>query len=230
MACQVLHDSLHGRPGWTEWYELEVSGETAGYGAVVVAGPWAGTRALFEIYVLPPHRSMLLGLADILIETAKVDHLLVQTNDRTLVMLLHQFGDDAKPDKVVFARGGRTHLPGLGAIFRRATEADQSAIFKHEREPVGDWLLEFGGEIIATGGYLSHYNPPYVDIYMEVRGDMRRRGFGSYLVQEIKRVAEENRKISCGRCDVDNHASLKTMVRAGMVPCAHRITAKIKPG
>jgi GNAT superfamily N-acetyltransferase len=119
-------------------------------------------------------------------------------------------------------------LPSLGSIFRQTLEADQSFIFKHEHEPVGDWLLEFRGEIVATGGYLTHYNPPYVDIYMEVRDDMRRRGLGSYLVQEIKRVAGVNKKIPCGRCNLDNVGSMKAMVRAGMTPCAHRVEATIK--
>ncbi len=228
MLCQVLHDSLHRRPGWVEWYRLSVSDVLAGYGAVAVAGPWINVRALFEIYVLPRYKPMLLPLGEELIQASKADQMLVQTNDRTLAVLMEQFGHEPVADKIVFASGTKTNWPNPGAIFRRRIEGEQPAIFAHEWEPVGDWVLEVAGEIVATGGYLTHYNPPFVDLYMEVREDMRRRGLGSYLLQEIRRVAEENRLVVCARCNIDNVASMKTLARAGLVPCAHRITAKIK--
>lgn len=228
MACQVLHDSLHRRAGWVEWYLLTVSGVIAGYGAVAVAGPWINLRALFEVYVLPQFRPLLLQLAEALIHQSQSDHMLAQTNDRTLVILMHQFCGEPIADKLVFESRLRSVIPNPGAVFRPRAEVDQSRIFGHTREPVGNWVLEFEGEVVATGGYLTHYNPPFVDLYMEVREDMRRRGFGSYIVQEIKGVAEENQHRACARCDIDNIASLRTLTRVGMVPCAHRITAKIK--
>lgn len=55
-------------------------------------------------------------------------------------------------------------------------------------EGVGEWMIESAGEIVATGGILFHYNPPYGDIYMEVAEPHRRLGCGSYLVQEPKRT------------------------------------------
>ena len=33
------------------------------------------------------------------------------------------------------------------------------------------------GEVVGTGGFLLHYNPPFADLYMEVREDARRRGY-----------------------------------------------------
>jgi hypothetical protein len=33
-------------------------------------------------------------------------------------------------------------------------------------EPVGEWLIEDEGFIVATGGIAQHYNPPYGDLYM----------------------------------------------------------------
>ena len=48
MNCQIIHDSLHGREGWTLPYLIESDGDAAGYGSIVVGGPWAGTRTLFE--------------------------------------------------------------------------------------------------------------------------------------------------------------------------------------
>lgn len=69
------------------------------------------------------------------------------------------------------------------------TDADRESIFPHTREPVGEWGLEVAGQVVATGGLMLHYNPPYGDIYMEVAAPYQRRGYGSFLVQELKRSA-----------------------------------------
>jgi GNAT superfamily N-acetyltransferase len=227
MNCQVLHDSLHARPGWVEWYKLDISGGMAGYGAVAVGGPWREAHALFEVYVTPKYRRVLFPLAAQLVAESQAVQIVGQTNDRTFVLLLHQLCRDFEADKLVFARGSDSNIENPGVLFRRNTASDESRMFIHSREPVGDWVLELGHEIVATGGYLRHYNPPYVDIYMEVRDDVRRRGFGSYLVQQIGRQAVESGMIPCARCDIDNTASAKTLSRAGFVPCAHRIAGRI---
>ena len=227
MACQIVKDSLHHRPGWAEWYRLRLGNVEVGYAAVLIGGPWAGTRALFEAYVLPQHRVALFDLFDALVVEARIDHIQAQTNDRLLSILLLQCYRDLKVEKLVFSDCVQTHLPDGGAIFRRLTESERMHVFKHHAEPVGEWGLECAGEIVATGGYLGHYNPPHVDIYMEVRRDVRRHGHGSYLVQEIKRIAYSEQKIPCARCNIDNIGSRKTIARAGMMPCAHIILGAI---
>ena len=74
-------------------------------------------------------------------------------------------------------------------------------------EPGGDWLIEDKGAIVATGGIMLHYNPPYGDIYMEVDEPSRQRGYGSYLIQELKRTCYEMgripaRPVRCRQCSV----------------------------
>ena len=39
MNCQIIHDSIHVRPGWTHEYLITEGGATVGYGSVAVAGP-----------------------------------------------------------------------------------------------------------------------------------------------------------------------------------------------
>jgi hypothetical protein len=56
------------------------------------------------------------------------------------------------------------------------TEPNRETVFRHEREPVGDWGLEYDGRLVATGGLLYHYNPPYGDLYMEVSAPYRLKG------------------------------------------------------
>jgi hypothetical protein len=64
MNCQIVHDSLHPREGWTQPYLLELDGAAAGYGSIVLAGPWKGTRTVFEFYAAPKHRSRVFDLFD----------------------------------------------------------------------------------------------------------------------------------------------------------------------
>ena len=40
MDCQVIHDSIHERAGWTKEFALHDDGAVVGYGSVAVAGPW----------------------------------------------------------------------------------------------------------------------------------------------------------------------------------------------
>lgn len=111
-----------------------------------------------------------------------------------------------------------------------AGSAPPRSIFAHSDEPVGDWVTEADGAIVATGGFLCHYNPPYGDIYMEVAESARRRGYGSYMVQELKRVCYEAGKTPAARCNATNDISRRTLERAGMLPCARLLTGNVSPG
>jgi hypothetical protein len=62
MNCQIIHDSIHGRPGWTREYALVLGGALAGYGSVAVVGPWQEKPALYEFYVVPEHRMRIFDL------------------------------------------------------------------------------------------------------------------------------------------------------------------------
>jgi GNAT superfamily N-acetyltransferase len=225
MACQIVHDSLHRRPGWTEWYTLSLGDKAVGYGAVAVGGPWKGTRTAFEFYVSPPHRPALVDLFDSFISAAHAVEVSAQTNDAQLCVGLHQRCRDIQAEALVFRDGLETSLKVPGARVRK--RAENEAVFEHKVEPVGDYAVEFEGEVVATGGYLTHYNPPFVDIFMEVRPNMRRRGFGALLVQGIKRAAHEAKLMPCARCNLDNVGSRRALARAGMIPCAHIVRGKI---
>ena len=54
---------------------------------------------------------------------------------------------------------------------------------------------------------------------MEVDEPYRRRGFGSYLIQELKRVCYEMGRIPAARCNVGNVASRHSLQKAGLLPC-----------
>jgi GNAT superfamily N-acetyltransferase len=96
-------------------------------------------------------------------------------------------------------------------------------------EGVGDWLIEHNGAIVATGGIATHYNPPYGDLFMEVDERFRRRGYGSYLIQELKRTCYETGLVPAARCNVANLASRATLQKAGLLPCARLLSGVLAP-
>jgi GNAT superfamily N-acetyltransferase len=89
------------------------------------------------------------------------------------------------------------------------------------------WVVEAEGKVAGAGDILFHYNRPYGDIYMKIAEPFRRRGLGSYLVQELKRVCYEGGNVPAARCNVKNAASRKTLQRAGFVPCGHILVGSV---
>jgi len=227
MNCQIVHDSLHSRAGWTRSYLLQVETTPVGYGAVVVGGPWQGTITSFEFFLTPEHRHRAFDIFETFASAAKITAFVVQTNDVLSTVMVHAYCTRTVCEKIVFHDHHTTNLPANRALFRRAARNDAERIFKHDHEPVGDWLLEMDGEIAATGGILWHYNKPYGDIYMEVAPPFRRRGLGSYLLQELKRVCREEGSIPCARCSPENFPSRKTISKAGFAPCAHILAGQL---
>ena len=215
MNCQIVHDSLHSREGWTAPYLIETLGEPAGYGSIAIAGPWSGTRTIFEFFIAEKQRSRFFEAFEAFMAAGAADAIEVQTNDVMLTAMLHTWAHNVVSERIIFEDKLTTAYRIAGAALRR-------------REPEGDWmLLEVGGEVAATGGILYHYNRPYGDIWMEVAEPFRLRGYGTYLVQELKRLCYEAGNIPCARCGTDNVASRRTLQKAGFVPCAHILAGKL---
>ena len=102
-----------------------------------------------------------------------------------------------------------------------------TSLFPGQHEPEGDFVIEASGDVVATGGFLCQHNPPYGDIYMEVAEPARRQGFGSYLVQELKRICYQSGKKPTARCDATNMASRLTLQKAGLLPCGRFLVGNV---
>lgn len=226
MNCQIVLDSWLER-GWTDPYLLRYRGQVIGYGLV------GGVRAdpvdtIMEYYVLPEHRGAALPLFRQLIQISKAKTIEVQTNDRLLTLMFFDCVHNIASDVILFNDGFTTHLQLPGGLFRKSTASDKADLFEHKHEPVGDYVIEMQNAIVATGGYLCHYNPPYGDIYMEVAEPYRRKGVGSYLIQELKRACYENGKIPAARTGTNNAGSRASMQKAGLMPCARVLTGSVE--
>ena len=129
--------------------------------------------------------------------------------------MLYDCATEITSDRILFHDALTTSLTVPGATVRDVTAADKERIFEHKVEGVGDWLIEHDGALVATGGIALHYNPPYGDIFMEVGEPFRQRGYGSYLVQELKRICYEMGRRPAARCNATNAASRATFRRRG---------------
>ena len=227
MACQIVHDSIHSRPGWTRSYLLAAGGKAAGFGTLAIAGPWQERPALLEFYVVPEWRTAAFELFEVLLAATGAQQMEIQSNDALPMVMLHTYAQQIVSEKIVFRDGLTTALTSPSAALRPTISAEQARAHQQARQGGPDWVLEVNGSAAGRGGVLFHYNLPYGDIYMEVDEPFRRQGWGAYLVQQLKLAAYEMGAIPCARCSPDNVASRRTLQRAGFVPYAHILTGAI---
>lgn len=211
MNCQIVHDSF-SRRGFSDPYLIHVEGRLAGY-ALVANKHYPDT--VDEFHTFPAYRAAALPMFRELLEVSQAKAIRAQTNDRLLVMMLYDCAKEITSEAILFADADTTHLTCPTATLRKDSEGECN------------WVIESEGVAVAKGGVLFHYNPPYGDIYMEVEESHRQRGFGSYLVQELKRIAYETGKIPAARCNVDNVVSRRTLQKAGLLPCGRILLGKV---
>ncbi len=215
--CQIIHDSILRR-GLADPYLILVEGRRAGYGGV-----WNkyDPGRVMEFYTLPHLRRHALPLFRAFLEVSEATEMEAQTNMPLMLTLLYDCATDIAAHNNLFQDAGITQLPcpTSTGVFRQATPEDKGVD--------SDWVITDRDAIVASGGFLCHYNPPYGDIYMGVTEGARQQGWGSYLVQELKRVCYEAGKIPAARCNPTNIASRRTLEKAGFRLCGRLLAGKI---
>lgn len=215
-ACQIVHDSILPRR-LARPYRVRWDGEVAAYGGVWVK--YFPGRVV-EFHTVGRFHEERARLFRAFLASSGAKEIEAQTNMPAMHDLLREFGADPVEEKILFADDRPTSLECAGSFRRRRAE---------EEGPEGEWVVEIAGEVAAGGGVLTHYNPPYGDLYMEVKPSGRRRGVGSYIVQELRRVCHESGLVPAARCDPDNVASWRTLERGGMAECGRLLAARIEP-
>ncbi len=227
MNCQIIHDSIHRRPGWSHEYAIAEAGVRIGYGSVAVAGPWQAKSTIYEFFLLPSFRRHLFDAFVAFLTASGATEVETQSNDVLLTVMLHTFAFTVESEAILFEdRVTTTHAPP-GAVFRRATPEDVEPMTQQQLDPGARWLVTVDGAVAAAGDILFHYNRPYGDVYMAVGSPFRRRGIGTFLVQELKRACYEGGSVPAARCNRTNVASRQTLQRAGFVPCGHLIKGTV---
>lgn len=229
MNCQIVHDSLHARPGWTASYLIQSGGRAVGYGSIAKGGPWTESPAVFEFFLLPGCRLEAFEIFHAFLSKCRATRMEVQSNDELMTVMLHALAHDVTSEKILFRDHQTTTLARPGAEFRKTEPGDNGMFESLGFDARADWVLDFDGRLAGAGGVLYHYNPPYGDVFMAIAEPFRRRGLGSLLVQELKRVCREGGHVPAARCQIENVASRRTLQRAGFVPCGHILTGRLCP-
>jgi GNAT superfamily N-acetyltransferase len=220
---QIRYNACHER-GWTDSYLLTIDGTEVGYASI--KGQKIPARdSVFEFFVIPAFRKLASLLFSQLLAASRARYIECQSNDVLLTSMLYEFARNINANVVLFEDHAVTHHAIPGAVVRRRRDSD--LLFDHKVEPAGDYVLARKREIVATGGFMLHYNRPFADLYMEVREDCRGRGFGSFLLQELKKECYLAGRVPAARCDLRNTASRETLIKAGLRPCGFMLIGPI---
>jgi hypothetical protein len=222
---QIRYNACHER-GWSDSYLLTLNDSKIGYGSVKGKDDLKDRNAVFEFYLIPSFRTFAPNAFSELLKVSNAAFIECQSNDVLLTSLLYQFAENINSDVILFEEGCTTSLGNDKAVFRKRLEGDNT--FEHKAEPVGDYILEIHGEVIATGGFLLHYNPPFADLFMEVKENFRRSGFGSLLIQEIKKECYLAGRVPAARCGRENVASKATLLKAGLKIAGNMLVGEVK--
>ena len=227
MDCQIIHDSIHERAGWSKEFAFDDDGRVIGYGSVAVAGPWRERPAVYEFFVEPDYRRRSFEAFAKLLAVCGAKIIETQSNNPLLTVMLHVFASKVQAEAILFEDGFETTLCPEGAGFRAAEAADVAVLERLELDENAGWVATMNEEIAGAGGVLYHYNRPYGDVYMKIAEPFRRLGLGAYLVQELTAVCRKRGCVPAARCNVNNLASRGTLQKDGFVPCGALIVGEL---
>jgi hypothetical protein len=69
---------------------------------------------------------------------------------------------------------------------------------------------------------------PFADLYMEVTEGFKRRGLGSYIVQQVKRECYLAGRVPAARCNMENVASKATLLKAGLTIAGYMLMGEVR--
>jgi GNAT superfamily N-acetyltransferase len=218
--CQFIHNKCHDY-GWADVYLFTINGTVAGYGSV-----WGRSRredrdTFFEFYIDPAWRSFAEKIFRKFQEACAAIYMESQTNDQCTCPMLYEFAKNINAEAILFEDHFESSLHIPGTVFRKKTPADQLP------EGTGDYLMLYQDNPVADGGLMLNYNIPYADIYMKVKEGFRGNGFGSLVVQELKKEAYKIGRVPAARCNIKNFVSKATLQKAGFKVCGFLLNADL---
>jgi GNAT superfamily N-acetyltransferase len=220
---QIRYNACHER-GWADHYAIASSGTVIGYGAI--KGREISERnTVFEFYIKASFKALANTAFRNLVKAAHPIWIECQSNDFGMFSMLCEFGLGIVANAALFRDIGLTKLQIPGATFRKRRAGETA--FEHTLEPLGEYVLDLDGDIMATGGFFTHYNPPFADLYVEVKQEFQCKGLGAFMLQEIKKECYRAHKVPAARCAVENETSKSALRKAGMEICGYMLSGKI---
>jgi RimJ/RimL family protein N-acetyltransferase len=217
---QFTYDKCH-LYSWADTYLFLSDGRQIGYGAIWGQSNRQDRDAIFEYYLLPAFRKFASHIFPIFHTVTNAIYIECQSNDLLLTSMLYEFTQHVVAEAILFEDHytTRLHIPGI--IFRKPLSGPSGY-------DAGGYILEQNGQVVAEGGLMLNYNMPYADIYMNVKEDFRQKGFGSLIVQELKKEAYGMGRVPAARCNINNLASKATLLKAGFKCCGFRLKGTLR--
>jgi GNAT superfamily N-acetyltransferase len=214
---QFVLDKCH-RYGWADTYLLTNNGEQVGYGSVWGKDKREDRDAIFEFYLIEPARNIANEFFIMFSKTSKASYIECQSNDRFLYPMFQKFATNTYAEAILFADDYETNLFIGDASIERKEQGNSDD---------QQYVINYNGTVAGTGGFMLNYNFPYADIYYEIHEDYRRKGLGSYFVQELKKEIYKMGRVPAARCNVTNAISRSTLLKSGFVVCGLRLNGDI---
>jgi RimJ/RimL family protein N-acetyltransferase len=184
-----------------------------GYGSVWGKDKRENRDTIFEFYLSDPFRKYDSRIFADFIKCSGSGFIQCQSNDILITRMLFEYANNIKTEAIIFEDSYETDLNIPGSSLIKNEMPDEEV----------EYRLEKNNGIVATGGYVWNYNNPFIDLYYEVREEHRNNGFGSLIVQELKKEAYRLKRVPAARCNVKNLASKRTLIKAGMRVCGYML-------
>ncbi|MGZ3821346.1 MAG: GNAT family N-acetyltransferase [Mucilaginibacter sp.] len=218
---QFIYNKCHEN-NWADTWLFTINGEKAGYGSVWGAERREDRDAIFEFYLTEPFRRWANLVFEQFIAASGTTIIECQSNDRLLSSMLYEYASDINAEAILFEDDHQSDLAIPDVVFGREESAATTG------NDAGGYFLKLNGEVVATGGFMLNYNWPYADIYMEVKEPFRQQGLGSLIIHELKEDIYLMDRVPSARCNVNNHASKATLLKAGFRVCGAILKGRIK--
>jgi GNAT superfamily N-acetyltransferase len=215
---QFIYDKCH-RYGWADTYLFIINSEQVGYGSVWGKNEREDRDAIFEFYLIKNWRHLAEQFFIEFCKSSRAPYIECQSNDRFIYPMFQKFAKNTVTEAILFADDHQTDLYVESTIMESKGQGDHP----DDRQ----YVLIHNGEEAGSGGFMLNYNFPYADIYYQIHESHRRRGLGSYLVQELKKEIYKMGRVPAARCNVANAISKLTLLKAGMVVCGLRVNGDI---
>lgn len=216
LNAQFTYDKCH-LYGWADTYLFSAEGIAAGYGGVWGKDKREDRDSIMEFYLKPEYRGDANEFFSEFISVSGAVWIESQSNDKSLSPMLFEYADGIWAEAILFEEDFQSSLKaeGVEVVAGEANGYDRP------------FVLKVKGEVVANGGLLLNYNFPYADIYYGVEEAHRRKGYGAFFVQELKKAAYAMGHVPAARTRIDNLISKRTMMKAGLKVCGWRLGGKI---
>lgn len=213
---QFVYNKCHGA-GWVDVYLFKFNEIAIGYGSVWGKDKREDRDTICEFFLEQPFRKYARQIFDQFAKAAGALFVECQTNDVLLANMAFELAKNINTEAILFETAFETTF----------TIDDAQFVKSQSSEDWNAYSIQKDGETVATAGFIWNYNFPYIDIYYEVKENFRKQGYGTLIMQELKREAYRLGRIPAARCNVKNQASKALLLKAGMRVCGYIIIGEI---